>query len=36
MGDEGDFDIDAMLEAPYAKEVKCWQTFGEQRQGRWV
>ena len=28
MGDEGDFDIDAMLEAPYAKEVTRWQTFG--------
>ena len=28
MGDEGEFDIDALLEAPYVKEVK-WggQTF---------
>ena len=23
MGDDGDFDVDAMLEAPYDKEVYC-------------
>ena len=27
MGDDGDFDIDAMLEAPYEKEVNLWESF---------
>lgn len=26
MGDDGEFDIDALLEAPYVKEVKLGET----------